>query len=92
VAPYLIVPNGDSVPAGDDVDALVDETGRLHDRYDAAVPSLYLIRPDDYIGFRSRPARLDPLEAHLTERVLPDEFSDDQDDQTEATVTNRAGR
>ena len=92
VTPYLIVPNGDSVPAGDDVAVLVDETGELHDRYDAAVPSLYLIRPDDYIGFRSRPARLDPLEAYLTKRILPDEFSDDQDDQTEATVTNRAGR
>jgi hypothetical protein len=69
VSPYLIVPDGTRGTEENDVTVLVDETEQLHDRYDGAVPSLYLLRPDDYIGFRSRPARFEPLKAYLKDRV-----------------------
>lgn len=43
----------------------LDPEFSLHHVYGAATESLYLIRPDGYIGFRSQPARLARLEEHL---------------------------
>ncbi|MDY6901918.1 MAG: FAD-dependent monooxygenase [Cyanobacteriota bacterium] len=36
-----------------------DDEGELHRRYGASEHSLYLIRPDGYIGYRSQPAKLE---------------------------------
>jgi 2-polyprenyl-6-methoxyphenol hydroxylase-like FAD-dependent oxidoreductase len=36
-----------------------------HEKYGAQSEALYLIRPDGFIGFRSQPAKLEPLVAHL---------------------------
>jgi hypothetical protein len=44
---------------------LVDPDLALHKRYGAGMRTLYLIRPDGYVGFRSQPADGDALLAHL---------------------------
>jgi len=53
-----IVVDGEKVPeelAGE-FSVLLDTAGAVHHRYQADGPTLYLVRPDGYIGFRSRPA------------------------------------
>lgn len=49
--------------------ALRDPAELLHRRLGAASPTLYLVRPDGYVGFRSQPAEAASLIAHL-ERYL----------------------
>ncbi len=64
---YVVV-EGTSVPdelAGQS-GALLDTEAALHHRYQADVPTLYLIRPDGHIGFRSRPADQAALTTYLT--------------------------
>lgn len=63
-----IIVDGASVPnelAGDH-DVLLDTEGAAHHRYQADLPTLYLIRPDGYIGFCSRPANQTALTDYLT--------------------------
>ena len=43
---------------------LLDPDGNFHHRYGARFNCLYLIRPDKYIGFRSQPAKFEPLLKH----------------------------
>ncbi len=64
---YIIV-DGASTPdeLAESADVLLDTEGAAHHRYQADLPTLYLIRPDGYIGFRSRPADLTALTAYLT--------------------------
>ena len=81
VRPSLVVLDSTTVPDGVDensgVTVLVDHESQLHDLYDAAVPTLYLLRPDDYVGFRSRPTRTEPLLAYLREWLrLPHALGD----------------
>jgi hypothetical protein len=45
---------------------VLDTEGAAHHRYQAELPMLYLVRPDGYIGFRSRPADHPALTSHLT--------------------------
>ncbi len=60
--------------AADKIPASLKFTGKVyldpdltvHSTYGASSESLYLIRPDGYIGFRSQPARLAPLLSHLS--------------------------
>jgi hypothetical protein len=61
---YLIVV-GDGKSVDLDGPVLLDVEGELHRAYGARSESLYLIRPDGYIGFRSRPARVDRLLDYL---------------------------
>lgn len=64
---YIIV-DGASVPdelAGER-GVLLDTEGAAHHRYQADLPNLYLIRPDGYVGFRSRPADQTALTEYLT--------------------------
>ena len=49
---------------------LLDPERQLHRRYGAGAASLYFIRPDGYIGFRSQPAREEPLLAYLGKLFL----------------------
>jgi hypothetical protein len=64
---YVIV-DGTSVPDGlaGQSGALLDTEAAAHHRYQADLPTLYLIRPDGYIGFRSRPADRTALTTYLT--------------------------
>lgn len=64
---YVVV-DGTSIPdelAGVS-GALLDTEAAAHHRYQADLPTLYLIRPDGYIGFRSRPADLTALTTYLS--------------------------
>ena len=47
----------------------LDSDMSVHQTYGAGAESQYLVRPDFYIGFRSQPAKLEPLEKHL-QKVL----------------------
>lgn len=51
-------------------DALLDAEGQARKIYDARGESLYLIRPDGYIGFRSQPAAETPVLRYL-EKIFP---------------------
>ena len=65
VRAHVVVP-ADRRPAGlDDVDVLLDPDRDAHRRYAAAAESLYLVRPDGYVAFRSQPAAADPVLEHL---------------------------
>jgi 2-polyprenyl-6-methoxyphenol hydroxylase-like FAD-dependent oxidoreductase len=44
---------------------LFDPKRTVHAHYGANVPSLYVIRPDGYIGFRCQPAREEPVRRYL---------------------------
>lgn len=48
-----------------DGSVLLDPEGKLHDRYGAGIETLYLIRPDGYVGYRSQPAEVDRLFVYL---------------------------
>lgn len=51
------------LPAG--LDVLLDPDRDAHGRYGVTSEALYLIRPDGYVAFRSRPATAEPLREHL---------------------------
>ncbi len=63
-----IVVDGTSIPdeLAEHQDVLLDTEGAAHHRYQADLPTLYLIRPDGYIGFRSRPADQTALTSYLS--------------------------
>jgi hypothetical protein len=42
-----------------------DRENALTRRYGAAVPCLYLVRPDGYVGYRCAPASVAGLRTHL---------------------------
>ncbi len=48
-----------------EVRVALDVEGDLEQRYGAEAECLFLLRPDGYIGFRSQPAEIEPLEQHL---------------------------
>jgi len=62
-----IVVEGEKVPAAlaGERGVLLDTGGAAHHRYQADGPALYLVRPDGYIGFRSRPADQSALVTYL---------------------------
>jgi 2-polyprenyl-6-methoxyphenol hydroxylase-like FAD-dependent oxidoreductase len=60
---HLVVPGGRRPPRGFDV--FTDADGGAHRRYGAAAESLYLIRPDGYVAFRSQPAEAAPVLQHI---------------------------
>jgi len=67
------------------VRVLLDPELALHRRYAATTQSLYLIRPDGYVGFRGQPADAASLRAHL-ERYLVPATSNDSRETTDVDV------
>ncbi|MFB9806575.1 FAD-dependent monooxygenase [Haladaptatus pallidirubidus] len=68
IHPYVLVPEGaGDTPESSGVSVLVDVDGQLHSQYDATVSTLYLVRPDDYVGFWSQPPQAAPLTAYLSD-------------------------
>lgn len=56
--------------AGTDAgESILDRDGRLHRRFGARLPCVYLIRPDGYVGYRAQPPDPDRFAAAV-ERVL----------------------
>jgi 2-polyprenyl-6-methoxyphenol hydroxylase-like FAD-dependent oxidoreductase len=66
VRAYVVVPAERRPPDVDGVDVLLDPDRDAHHRYGAAAESLYLVRPDTYIAFRSQPAEAQPVVDYLT--------------------------
>ncbi|MDI1480914.1 FAD-dependent monooxygenase [Polyangium sp. y55x31] len=66
VRAYVIVP-GTEVPTAlpADVPVLSDPDGELHRRFGARSESIYMVRPDGYVGYRSQPADEEKLAAWL---------------------------
>jgi 2-polyprenyl-6-methoxyphenol hydroxylase-like FAD-dependent oxidoreductase len=69
VSPYLVLMADRHQDAPTSL-LLHDPQGQLHRIYGAAAECLYLIRPDGYIGYRSRPADLDRLAAYLNKTIF----------------------
>ncbi len=70
VRTYIVIPMKEAPPALKWDGAIIyDADMALHNRFGSRAESLYLIRPDLYVGFRSQPAELEPLLEHL-ERYL----------------------
>jgi len=67
VGVYMIVPRASPPQALHwDGPILLDPECELHHRYGAGAESLYLIRPDGYVGYRSQPADAEKLFAYLS--------------------------
>jgi 2-polyprenyl-6-methoxyphenol hydroxylase-like FAD-dependent oxidoreductase len=66
VKAHLIV-GADSAPEGLEREdsVLLDGSRSLHELYGASAESLYLVRPDGYVGFRGQPAEAEPLIEYL---------------------------
>ena len=61
VRAWVVVPD-DHRPRGlGDVDVFLDPDRDAHHRYAATAESLYLVRPDGYVAFRSQPAAARPV-------------------------------
>jgi len=67
-----IVTSTDEMPEQLDWDrsVLLDGSGALHELYGAGAESLYLIRPDGYVGLRGQPAAAEPLLEYLDRMFL----------------------
>jgi hypothetical protein len=65
VATHFVVPREVPPQLQGRSEVLVDPRGELHHRYGATIESLYLIRPDGYVGFRSQPADGEVLHSYL---------------------------
>jgi len=62
----FIVPDGMGRPEVANTRVLRDPDATLHRRYAAALPTAYLIRPDNYVGYRSQPADKEHFLAYLS--------------------------
>ncbi len=56
LATPTVITSDDTAGTGDDVCVLNDRGHQAHVFYGASAPSLYLIRPDGYVGFRCHAA------------------------------------
>lgn len=66
VKSHLILSRGEQPePLDWNGSVLLDPDHELHARYGADRESLFLIRPDGYIGLRSHPAREEPLQTYV---------------------------
>jgi hypothetical protein len=66
----IIAGNEKSASLGWEGSILLDTEQELHQRYGARAESLYLIRPDGYIGFRSQPTLKEALLQYLNKLFL----------------------
>jgi 2-polyprenyl-6-methoxyphenol hydroxylase-like FAD-dependent oxidoreductase len=63
---YLVIDGlSDSAPSRAESHSLLDVQGQVHQIYHADSDCLYLVRPDGYMGFRSRPADAGALRDYL---------------------------
>ncbi|OCH99026.1 hypothetical protein A8135_09785 [Legionella jamestowniensis] len=62
---YLVVDKESTIENTGLAEIIVDKDNKIHERYGAAGECLYLIRPDQFVGFRSIPLRWDKLQSYL---------------------------
>ena len=62
---HVIVPAKERPAALRARNVVLDAEGLIHQRYGARSESVYLVRPDGYVGFRSQPADREGLMAYL---------------------------
>jgi 2-polyprenyl-6-methoxyphenol hydroxylase-like FAD-dependent oxidoreductase len=62
---YRILPAGEVHDEQPGIETVIDRDRTLHRRYGAVAPVLYVIRPDDYIGFRAAVPNDVPLAEYL---------------------------
>ncbi len=65
VRAHVVVPAARRPARLDAVDVLLDPDRDAHSRYAATAESLYLVRPDGYVAFRSQPAAARPVLEYL---------------------------
>lgn len=72
VAVHVVFP-GEGVPetVGDRGSVLLDPGGACHGRYGARAGCLYLVRPDEHVGFRAQPQDPEALLAYLDRLYEP---------------------
>jgi len=58
--------------------ALGDPTRSAHRQYGATSACVFVVRPDKYIGYRSRPVEVDRLMADLAKRLVAEHLSDEE--------------
>lgn len=75
VAVHVVFP-GEEMPEflGDQGSVLLDPGGACHRRYGAGASCLYLVRPDEHVGFRAQPQDSGALLAYLDRLYEPGEF------------------
>lgn len=69
--PVVVLAAGGEAPfptTGGDV--WIDVAGEVRSKLGASAPSIVLVRPDGYIGFRGQPAEAAPLLAHLDKYLV----------------------
>jgi hypothetical protein len=72
VAPYFVLAENTQRDAvGGGAPALLDTTSAMHQRHAAAEPTIVLLRPDGYVGFRAQPADAAALLRHLDSYLIP---------------------
>jgi 3-(3-hydroxy-phenyl)propionate hydroxylase len=69
VACYLVTDGNTNATAPDTI--LIDREHLLYDRYGVQAACLYLIRPDDYVGFRGKIGDAAKLLAYLERFLMP---------------------
>ncbi len=62
---YLITPNTHIQGMWPGQVIIDDQAASLHRHYSGGIEALYLIRPDQYIGYRSQPVRLESFSEYL---------------------------
>jgi 2-polyprenyl-6-methoxyphenol hydroxylase-like FAD-dependent oxidoreductase len=68
---YTVVPNEKAADALEGVSPLInDHDFELHSHFGAGTESLYLVRPDGYVGYRSQPAEAEHLYEYLSSLFL----------------------
>lgn len=60
----------DKLPSDErDIETLIDKDGTLHERYGALTPVFFVVRPDNYIGFRGAVSNAVPLDEYFNEVI-----------------------
>jgi 2-polyprenyl-6-methoxyphenol hydroxylase-like FAD-dependent oxidoreductase len=70
---YTVLPSdGQAAGVSHDSSTIIDAVGELHRVYGVRDETMFLVRPDGYLAYRSEPADADKLAAYLARHFKPD--------------------